>query len=279
MFVDTTRFGSNITSLDTDMGATHSEWELTLHHSPSFTEMFHQEVNRSQESLSSKYTTDPTFDNEETLVEPFSRRNESIHNLTDHVRGYQSLLPPMTYSDTTSTARNTPQKVSFTPQSAVPPKTGLTLTDHFRRHDELSPSTRHSEILNLHSFSNEVVSIARSPSNLESSDIKFAKSPQTNLDPPTPTPLRRRGLPRSMSVMNAMNEQDPAFIRTMEALHAREESQSHPEIQMSHSVVPTRQSIAEAGDRCLSSMSSRSINGPKKRYASFLNKFRGHGSA
>lgn len=276
--IELTRLGSNITSLDTEMGITRAEWELTLHHSTSFTEMFHQEVNRSQESLSSNYTTDHAAENEETLVETFSHLNGNAHSLTDHVRDYQSLLPQITYSDTASTARNTPRKVNFTPLSAVPAKTGLTLTEHFRRHDGLSPSTIYSEILYLHSPSNELVSMARSPSNLESSGVKIEKSSQTTADPPTPTPLRLRGLPPSMSIMNAMNEQDPAFIRTMEALHAREGPTRHPEVERSQSMMPARQSIADSGDRCFSSMSSRSVNGAKKRYASFLSKLRGHGS-
>jgi hypothetical protein len=249
------------------------DWELTIPRSQSFTEMFEQEMcssNPSQESLQSNYTISSFLsdDNEEEKIEAFPCLGDTAPTLDDHCQRYQSLLPTRSYSENSPLASNatTPRIM----QSTNSPNT--ILTEHLRQLQNLAPGND----------STPMRSTEKPPDAYDQSSggkdmkVKFSESN----DPPTPTPIRR-GLPPTMSIMNALNEQDPAFIRTIEAMHTHDSTQSR-EMERSQSTVPTlseRSRLADSGARCISSMSSRSVGGTKKSFTSFFSRLRGRSGA
>jgi hypothetical protein len=253
----TPRTASIVPSLDTSFAITRSEWELTLHHSASLSEMFRREMNGSQESLSSNYTTSYQAHPQEGQG-PLSQQDEIQHTSISYAQDYQSLLSLAPYSP--STTPNSARDVSLTPQPSI------CLTEELSRAEDFSPKIVSSPVTVICIPSNELSAIAQSPRN---SEVKLCPIAVDSLT------AQRRGIPSSMSSMNAMNEQDPAFIRTMEALHNRQDNPHGFNSEKTHVVLPTTHGLAQGSERCFSSMSSSSAIGTKKKHKSFLKRLRG----
>lgn len=207
---------------------------------------------KSGESLTSNYTISslPTKDEDEEA--------EDTQGCTDQCRTYQALLPP------TNQFEDSPLRTS----SATPRITPYFCfeADNHQKLDGFAPRS--------------ISTVKRLPARSESLAVLLnVHSPPTAFEIPNPTP-RKSAIPPTMSYMNALNEQDPAFIRTIEAMQARDATPrtSRAEMDRSQDEI-SEKSSEESGTRCMSSLSSRSVNGARKKYLSFFGRFKGRASA
>jgi hypothetical protein len=261
------RLGSVGSSLKMSMEIPLTELELALHYSPSFTEMFEQEWNKSNESLSNS-TTAKSGGN--TEGDEQSRTSRGTHDtVRSHVQDYQ-VLPTSSNKWEGSSTNNPLPTTNITLKSIGRGEISDSLTKHIQQHSAFSPCNSPSEVTIVHTSSPALISIIPYPKN---SGIQISKI--FNLS--TSTTIRH--LTPSVSRMNAMNEKDPAFIRTMEALRMQRRTPICHGIERSHSIKLPRPSTTEHADRSFSGMSSRSLSGAKKRCTSFLNKLRGYGGS
>lgn len=94
------------------------------------------------------------------------------------------------------------------------------------------------------------------------------------------TPIRQTGqsIPNSPNTMNQLNEQDPAFLRTLNAMRGLNETRNPGTVlggrplSFQNSPKPANQDVGV--ERCVTSLNNRS-NSTRKRYFTFVNRLRG----
>jgi hypothetical protein len=86
-----------------------------------------------------------------------------------------------------------------------------------------------------------------------------------------------RGLTPSPDTMNMLNEQDPAFLRTLQALHPDAAQASPARARPFSDPIPPKlmEGLPGRGNPAISSLPPQVPEGTKKRYSTFLNRLRG----
>ncbi|TAQ91178.1 hypothetical protein B7494_g530 [Chlorociboria aeruginascens] len=159
-----------------------------------------------------------------------------------------------------------------------------------RRLQDLPPPPSYSEAVQSHQsatpkndlvFHNEETFITRRPvTPTLSSAIAVTRPPSTPVQSPRLLPIPpRTSPPRSPNTMNDLNEQDPAFLRTLNALRSIE-SAPKTTSNSGSSLLPDSNTgnmeNADIPDCCVSSLSQTKSEGQKHRYKRFVDKLRRH---
>ncbi|KAH7413092.1 hypothetical protein BKA64DRAFT_344926 [Cadophora sp. MPI-SDFR-AT-0126] len=206
--------------------------QLKLQHSRSFVEEMEDEMSwYSTSPKSSNYALTPQLD---TPVPAKSEKPDdgSEIQLTEHVKTYQALLPEMVVSEPVSkpSVFDTPE----TPKQSPVPIPGL-----------ITPAR---------------------------ADLKLTGTTKVTLLPRTPVPKSRipraftEPSPRTPNKMNELNEQDPAFIRTVNAMRSLDSANARR-----HTMIASPKTPKSAG----STGTRKSPPMTKRRYMSFVNRLRG----
>jgi hypothetical protein len=106
---------------------------------------------------------------------------------------------------------------------------------------------------------------------------------ERNITPPPRKDARCSTPPKSPNTMNRLNEQDPAFRRTLDALHSVDKQSRDPSKIAGPDSVTSSHKLskeAKAADRCQTSSEERpKFDNPSRKYSSFFSRLKGGGAS
>ena len=208
--------------------------QLKLQHSRSFVEEMEDEMSwYSTSPKSSNYALSPRLDTP-TPAKLQKQDDASKSLLEDHVQAYKALVPEMIISE---------PSVFDEPAPSASPSSNASLTTP----ENAEPSVTKVE-LNL-SVTTAATFLPRTP-------ISKSRIPRAFTEPS----------PRTPNKMNELNEQDPAFIRTVTAMRSLDSANARR-----HTMIASPKTPRSAG----SAGTGKSTPVSKRRYMSFVNRLRG----
>lgn len=224
--------------------------QLKLQHSRSFVEEMEDEMSWYLISpKSSNYALSPRLDTP-TPAKLQKPDDGSKSPLKDHVQTYKALLPEMIISEPSIFDTTAPSASPATPATLLPPA---------------APDASPSSITSVTTPGNADISVTKAEPGL-SVTTTVTLLPRTPISKSQIPRAFTEPSPRTPNKMNELNEQDPAFIRTVNAMRSLDSANTRR-----HTMIASPKTPRNAG----SAGTGKSTPMSKRRYMSFVNRLRG----